>query len=84
MNSDVLIHEATFEDDLAHEAKMKMHSTTSEAINIGKKMNAKFTLLTHFSQRYYKIPVMSEHFDDNVGVAFDNLRVSRYGFRRSR
>lgn len=75
-DSDLLIHEATFEDELSHEAKIKMHSTTSEAISIGKRMNAKFTLLTHFSQRYYKIPVITEHFDDKVGMAFDNMRVS--------
>ncbi|XP_065203622.1 ribonuclease Z, mitochondrial [Planococcus citri] len=77
-DSDLLIHEATFEDDLAHEAKMKMHSTASEAIAVGKQMNAKFTILTHFSQRYYKIPVITEHFDDKVGMAFDNMRV-RFG-----
>lgn len=51
-----------------------MHSTYSEAISVGKDMNAKFTILTHFSQRYYKIPLIDE-FGDNVGVAFDNMRV---------
>lgn len=38
-------------------------------------MNAKFTLLTHFSQRYAKVPLFTESFGSRVGVAFDFLRV---------
>jgi ribonuclease Z len=74
--SDLLIHEATMEDELKEEAELKMHSTTSEAIDIGKKMNAKFILLTHFSQRYSKVPKINGELDVNVGIAFDNMRVS--------
>lgn len=50
-------------------------STTSEAIDVGLQMNAAFVLLTHFSQRYAKIPMLSEKLSQNVGVAFDNMRV---------
>ncbi|KAF2469783.1 uncharacterized protein BDR25DRAFT_304222 [Lindgomyces ingoldianus] len=57
-NSTVLIHEATFDDELLGDAKAKKHSTTSEALGIGAKMNAKAVVLTHFSQRYQKIPVL--------------------------
>ncbi|EOD44946.1 putative trna processing endoribonuclease protein [Neofusicoccum parvum UCRNP2] len=57
-HSTVLIHEATFEDELQGNAVAKKHSTTSEAIAIGARMRAKMTLLTHFSQRYQKIPVI--------------------------
>lgn len=74
-NSNLLIHEATMEDELADEAVIKMHSTTSQAIEIGQKMDAKFTLLTHFSQRYAKLPRFNDNFSDNVGIAFDNMRV---------
>ncbi|XP_044272419.1 ribonuclease Z, mitochondrial isoform X2 [Tribolium madens] len=74
-NSDLLIHEATMEDELAAEAVIKMHSTTSQAIEIGRRMDAKYTLLTHFSQRYAKLPRFNENFSDNVGIAFDNMRV---------
>ncbi|KAL3273587.1 hypothetical protein HHI36_015020 [Cryptolaemus montrouzieri] len=74
-NSDLLIHEATMEDDLEHEALIKMHSTTTQAIEIGKKMEAKYILLTHFSQRYAKLPRFNENFADNVGIAFDNMQV---------
>lgn len=79
MGSDLLIHEATMEDELANEAVIKMHSTTSQAIEIGQKMNAKFTLLTHFSQRYAKLPRFNDNFSENVGIAFDNLQVGITG-----
>ncbi|CAI5481477.1 unnamed protein product [Closterium sp. Yama58-4] len=52
----VLIHEATFEDDLQHEAIARKHSTTSEAVEVGASAPAYLTILTHFSQRYPKIP----------------------------
>ena len=54
--STVLLHEATFEDELIGDAKAKKHSTTSEAIAVGAAMGAKRVLLTHFSQRYQKVP----------------------------
>ena len=52
----LLIHEATFEDDLLALAKERRHCTTQEAIGIAQKMNAEFTILTHFSQRNPKVP----------------------------
>jgi ribonuclease Z len=58
-DSDVLIHEATFEDGLEGDAKAKKHSTTSEALGVAAQMRAKNVILTHFSQRYQKIPVMT-------------------------
>lgn len=73
--SDILIHEATMEDDLAEEAIIKTHSTTSQAIEVGKQMGAKFTLLTHFSQRYAKLPLISDKFHGSVGCAFDHMLV---------
>lgn len=57
-NSTVLIHEATFDDELQGDAIAKRHSTTSEALSIGARMDAKAVILTHFSQRYQKIPVL--------------------------
>lgn len=78
--SDILIHEATMEDELAHEAVVKMHSTTSQAIEIGQLMHAKNILLTHFSQRYAKLPRFNDNFADNVGIAFDNMQVFEFLF----
>jgi ribonuclease Z len=57
-NSTLLIHEATFDDELKGDAIAKKHSTTSEALGIGAQMDAKAVVLTHFSQRYQKIPVL--------------------------
>lgn len=56
--STVLIHEATFDDELKGDAVAKKHSTTSEALGVGASMGAKAVVLTHFSQRYQKIPVL--------------------------
>lgn len=75
-DSTILIHEATMEDDLVHEAKIKMHSTISEAINQGQQMNAKYIILTHFSQRYAKLPRMNTDNMKNVAIAFDNMQVT--------
>ncbi|KAI8576219.1 hypothetical protein K450DRAFT_214494 [Umbelopsis ramanniana AG] len=70
----VLLHEATLEDDMVEEALAKRHSTTKEAVQIGQEMNAKYTLLTHFSQRYPKIPVFTDA-HNQVGISFDMMRV---------
>ncbi|XP_075759570.1 zinc phosphodiesterase ELAC protein 2 isoform X2 [Pelodiscus sinensis] len=71
----LLIHEATLEDGLEDEAAEKTHSTTSQAIGVGMRMNAEFIMLNHFSQRYAKIPLFSADFSDRVGIAFDHMRV---------
>ncbi|KAK3717016.1 hypothetical protein LTR37_006071 [Vermiconidia calcicola] len=56
--STVLIHEATFDDELKGDAEAKNHSTTSEALGVAQGMGARGVVLTHFSQRYQKIPVL--------------------------
>ena len=62
--SHVLIHEATFDDDMRGEALAKKHSTAGEALTVAKEMGAKLCILTHFSQRY---PKMSGMGGGNVG-----------------
>ncbi|RUS30019.1 beta-lactamase-like protein [Jimgerdemannia flammicorona] len=74
LDATVLIHEATFEDDMTQEALTKGHCTTREAVEVGMRMNASSTLLTHFSQRYPKIPVFTNA-TSSVGIAFDMMRV---------
>ena len=73
--TNLLIHEATFDDNMQKEALEKRHSTTTEAIDVGKRMKAYRTVLTHFSQRYPKIPVLPEEQEDHVGIAFDFMRI---------
>uniref|UniRef100_A0A2A4JIJ4 Zinc phosphodiesterase ELAC protein 2 n=1 Tax=Heliothis virescens TaxID=7102 RepID=A0A2A4JIJ4_HELVI len=78
-NSTLLIHEATMEDELADEARTKMHSTTTQAIDIGRMMNARYTVLTHFSQRYARLPRLNAHIlndNNSVGIAFDNMQIT--------
>nr|XP_046270142.1 zinc phosphodiesterase ELAC protein 2 [Scatophagus argus] len=77
-NATLVIHEATLEDGMEEEAVEKRHSTTSQAIGVGMKMNAEFIMLNHFSQRYAKIPLFSEDFTDRVGISFDHMRI-RFG-----
>ncbi|KAI9368760.1 hypothetical protein BJX61DRAFT_200448 [Aspergillus egyptiacus] len=59
-DSTVLIHEATFQDDMRGSAIAKKHSTFSEAIEVGRQMRARSILLTHFSQRYQKISTIED------------------------
>ncbi|KAL2136592.1 hypothetical protein VTI74DRAFT_2897 [Chaetomium olivicolor] len=56
----LLVHECTFEDELGGDAVAKKHSTLSEALEVGRKMGARRILLTHFSQRYPKLPVVGQ------------------------
>ncbi|KAI9044026.1 ribonuclease Z [Aspergillus affinis] len=53
--STVMIHEATFQNDMAGSALAKKHCTAAEALEVGRRMKAKSIILTHFSQRYQKV-----------------------------
>jgi ribonuclease Z len=80
----LLVHEATFDDELQGDAIAKKHSTTAEALDVGRRMNARRIMLTHFSQRYQKIPVMdSQGGKEQVAiVAFDYMRVKLGDFAK--
>ncbi len=66
----LLIHESTFDDELRGDAIAKKHCTMSEAIDVGRRMGARRIVLTHFSQRYQKIPVFEdENFERALGPA---------------
>ncbi|KHN77285.1 Ribonuclease Z [Toxocara canis] len=80
MNADLLIHEATFEDDHERDAALKKHSTMKQAVDVGVRMRAKHILLSHFSARYPKVPALPQYLDEvgNISVAVDNLSV-RFG-----
>ncbi|GAM91588.1 hypothetical protein ANO11243_096400 [Dothideomycetidae sp. 11243] len=70
--STVCIHEATFDDELRSDARAKNHSTTAEALSVATKMQAKAVVLTHFSQRYAKVPVL-EYTDEDDDAAAEEL-----------
>lgn len=72
----LLIHEATFDNEMQGDAHAKRHCTTAEALEVARDMRAKRILLTHFSQRYQQIPRMADSGDNAcVIVAFDYMRV---------
>ena len=73
---DLLIHEATFDDRRERDATNKRHCTTSQAVAVGVHMEARHTLLTHFSQRYPRAPVVAPVADSDLSapsLAFDFL-----------
>lgn len=76
-DSDLLLHEATLENDLIEEAKKKRHCTINEAIEVSNIMNAKKLILTHFSQRYPQLPHLANNTVVNAQYcfAFDTMIV---------
>ncbi len=83
MNADLLLHEATFLEDLRDRAEATGHSTAKEAATIAKRAAAQRLLLTHFSARY-------DNADDLVNEAqsvfpntsaVDELEPIEIGFR---
>ncbi|CAE6443862.1 unnamed protein product [Rhizoctonia solani] len=74
-NVTLLIHEASMADEEREKAAEKGHSTIGQAMEMGVTMNAKYLLLTHFSQRYPKIPVIKSGFTATA-LAFDYMTIS--------
>jgi ribonuclease Z len=59
-DADLLIHEATFGDELADKAREFGHSTATDAAKAAKKAGAKRLILTHFSNRYDDVAALVE------------------------
>lgn len=51
-NTDLLIHDCTFDDELVERAVEDGHSTPSQAVKTAKKAKVKRLILTHISARY--------------------------------
>lgn len=73
-------------DEQEEMAEQKGHSTVGQACEIAKRMEAKKLILTHFSSRYPKLPVLGNNARDGktrsdavtspeVFVAFDFLHI---------
>ncbi|KZV50110.1 zinc phosphodiesterase ELAC protein 2 [Dorcoceras hygrometricum] len=67
---------ATFEDSMVDEAIARNHSTTKEAVEVGDSAGVYRIILTHFSQRYPKIPVFNEDHMHKTCIAFDLMSVN--------
>ncbi|KAK3990861.1 hypothetical protein QBC44DRAFT_324310 [Cladorrhinum sp. PSN332] len=80
----LLIHECTFEDELRGDAVAKKHSTLSEALAVGQEMKARRILLTHFSQRYPKLPALPSGEDGTVESIRRQIRSDERRMKLSR
>lgn len=74
-NSHLLIHEATYPDEHIDRATENRHCTVAQAIEQSQKMNAKYTILTHFSKRY-RYPQIDSLKYKNIGIAFDFMELT--------
>lgn len=72
----ILIHEATFEEELKEEAIKRKHTTVDEATTLSEKMNAYITVLMHFSQRYPCAPPIIPDHAKRVYTSFDLMKVN--------
>ena len=59
-NADILIHECTFDDELAERAEAEFHSTPSGAAQLALKAGVKRLILTHISTRYRDASLLAE------------------------
>lgn len=58
--ADVLIHEATFDDEMMEKAVSEGHSTAGEAAEVASAANVKLLILTHISARYNDSRILLE------------------------
>jgi len=73
----LLIHEATFEDEYKVQAKMKKHTTSSEALSVIKSAKPWRAILTHFSARNAHLPeILPQYQKLKVMIAFDQMRLN--------
>lgn len=75
---DILVYylQVTFEDGLLEESITRNHSTIKEAIEVGRSAGAYRIILTHFSQRYPKVPALDEVSIQRTCIAFDLMSVN--------
>jgi len=77
-NADLLIHEATLDDELLTRAQEDGHSTPSQAAETAKKAKVKRLILTHLSSRYKSAELLlgqARKIFRNVDVAEDFMKI---------
>ncbi|WP_188453722.1 ribonuclease Z [Virgibacillus oceani] len=80
-NSDVLVHEATFDDSKEKLAKDYFHSTTTQAASLAKESNTQKLVLTHISSRYQRedckqLLIEAQGVFPNTVLAYDFYRMT--------
>ncbi len=73
---DLLIHECTFDNERCADAIRKNHCTIEEAVRVAQEMNAKQTVLTHFSARYGVLGHIDDVRAKNIGFSFDFMHLT--------
>ena len=77
-DADLLIHDCTFDDELAARALEDGHSTPSQAAKTSKKARVKRLILTHISARYKTSSLLLKQARknfSNVDVAEDFMKI---------
>ena len=77
-NADLLIHDATLDDELWERARQDGHSTSSQAAETAKKAGANWLVLTHISARYKDPSLLLEQarkIFPRVDVAEDFMKI---------
>jgi ribonuclease Z len=77
-NADLLIHEATLEDELLKKAQEDGHSTPSQAAEVARRARVKMLILTHLSSRYKDAQILLEQarkIFPNTDVAEDFMTI---------
>lgn len=78
-NADLLIHDASFSEEMRDWAIESGHSTAKEAGEVAKKAKVKKLILTHLSARYSKDPtkllIEAKEVFENVEIAEDLMRL---------
>ncbi len=77
-NADLLIHDCTFDDELAERAMEDGHSTPSQAAKTARQAKAKRLILTHISARYKTLDLLLKQAKkgfSKVDVAEDFMEV---------
>lgn len=80
-DADLLVHEATYGDDLQEMARARLHSTIREAATIARNAGARQFVATHFSTRYDgplldELRLQGESVFPDMLMARDLLRVT--------
>ena len=76
--SDLLVHEATFNEKMLERAKETRHSTAKEAARVAEQAHCKKLLLIHISARHKEEQELENEAKmefDNVVVAVDGLEM---------